>query len=92
MAVLVSSGFENAILIDGGIDGWIASGFPTVLPAELVGKPQGEAGPGEAETTGEESPPADGAAAQPLFQQETAGDAAPGICPEPHVQVEKPPR
>lgn len=34
MAVLVSSGFENAILIDGGIDGWIRDGFRTVLPAE----------------------------------------------------------
>jgi rhodanese-related sulfurtransferase len=32
MAILVSSGFENAILIDGGIDGWIRSGFRTVLP------------------------------------------------------------
>ena len=33
MAILVSSGFENAILIDGGIDGWIRFGFRTVLPA-----------------------------------------------------------
>lgn len=33
MAVLVSSGFENAILMDGGIDGWIRYGFRTVLPA-----------------------------------------------------------
>ena len=33
MAILVSSGFENAILIDGGIDGWIRYGFRTVLPA-----------------------------------------------------------
>ncbi len=32
MAVLVSSGFENAILMDGGIDGWIRFGFRTVLP------------------------------------------------------------
>ena len=95
MAVLVSSGFENAILIDGGIDGWIASGFPTVLPAELAGKPQGEAGrPGEAEpeTAGEEeSPPPGGPAEPPALQQETAG-AFPAICPEPHVQVPKPPR
>jgi len=33
MAILVSSGFENAILVDGGIDGWIRFGFRTVLPA-----------------------------------------------------------
>ena len=33
MAILVSSGFENAILIEGGIDGWIRYGFRTVLPA-----------------------------------------------------------
>jgi rhodanese-related sulfurtransferase len=33
MAILMSSGFENAILIDGGIDGWIRHGFRTVLPA-----------------------------------------------------------
>jgi rhodanese-related sulfurtransferase len=96
MEVLVSSGFENAILIDGGIDGWIASGFPTVLPADLAGKPQTEAGrPGEAEaeTTGEEipPPPAGGPAAQPALQQAIAGAPLPAICPEPHVQVEKPP-
>lgn len=93
MTVLVSGGFENAILIDGGIDGWIASGFPTVLPADLAGKPQAEAGrPGEAEaeTTGEESPPPP-PAAQPALQQETAGAQFPAICPEPHVLVEKPP-
>ena len=33
MAILISSGFENPILIDGGIDGWIRYGFRTVLPA-----------------------------------------------------------
>lgn len=33
MAILISSGFENAILIDGGIDDWIRYGFRTVLPA-----------------------------------------------------------
>jgi rhodanese-related sulfurtransferase len=33
MAILISSGFENAILIEGGIDGWIRYGFRTVLPA-----------------------------------------------------------
>jgi rhodanese-related sulfurtransferase len=39
MAILVSSGFENAILIDGGIDGWIRAGFRTVLP-EAVASPE----------------------------------------------------
>lgn len=38
MAVLVSSGFENAMLIDGGIDGWIEEGFKTELPAGLAGQ------------------------------------------------------
>lgn len=37
MAILVSSGFENAILMDGGIDGWIRYGFRTVLPEEAAG-------------------------------------------------------
>lgn len=31
MAVLIASGFEDAILIDGGIDEWIRTGFKTVL-------------------------------------------------------------
>ncbi|HYG65523.1 MAG TPA: rhodanese-like domain-containing protein [Thermoanaerobaculia bacterium] len=38
MAVLVSSGFEDAMLIDGGIDGWIEEGFKTELPAGLAGQ------------------------------------------------------
>lgn len=38
MAVLLSSGFENAILIDGGIDGWINSGFRTQLPEAAAGR------------------------------------------------------
>lgn len=38
MAVLVSSGFDNAILIDGGIDAWIEQGFKTQLPQEAVGR------------------------------------------------------
>lgn len=44
MAILVSSGFENAMLIDGGIDGWIRFGFRTVLPEDAAG--QGAAGGG----------------------------------------------
>jgi rhodanese-related sulfurtransferase len=38
MAVLVTSGFEDAMLIDGGIDGWIEEGFKTELPAGLAGQ------------------------------------------------------
>lgn len=33
MAVLLASGFENGVLMDGGIDDWIRGGFKTVLPA-----------------------------------------------------------
>lgn len=43
MAILVSSGFENAILIEGGIDGWIRYGFRTVLPAESLPQSDGSA-------------------------------------------------
>jgi len=32
MAILLTSGFENAVLLDGGIDAWIRGGFKTVLP------------------------------------------------------------
>lgn len=56
MAVLISSGFENAILIDGGIDGWINSGFRTQLPQEALGRggqqPPGDAGAGPAAPEG----------------------------------------
>lgn len=93
MAVLVSSGFENAILIDGGIDNWISKGFRTVLPADLAGKAR-PVGPGEAEPSQKappESPPP-ASAAPPNFQQNTAGSTVPAICPEPHVPVQKPPR
>ncbi|MES1245739.1 MAG: rhodanese-like domain-containing protein [Acidobacteriota bacterium] len=38
MAILVSSGFENAILVDGGIDGWIRDGYRTVLPEDAAGQ------------------------------------------------------
>jgi rhodanese-related sulfurtransferase len=34
MAVLVASGYADAILIDGGIDAWIRAGFRTVLTVE----------------------------------------------------------
>lgn len=34
MAVLIASGFEDAILIDGGIDEWIRDGFKTVLTVD----------------------------------------------------------
>jgi rhodanese-related sulfurtransferase len=37
MAVLLSSGFDNAILMDGGIERWIQEGFKTVLPANIAG-------------------------------------------------------
>lgn len=38
MNILVSSGFENAVLMDGGIDQWIRDGFKTVLPTEAAGR------------------------------------------------------
>jgi rhodanese-related sulfurtransferase len=37
-SVLGSSGFENVVLMDGGIDQWIREGFKTVLPANIAGK------------------------------------------------------
>jgi rhodanese-related sulfurtransferase len=37
MAILTSSGFEDAVLLDGGIDAWIEKGFRTVLPDDLAG-------------------------------------------------------
>lgn len=39
MSILVSSGFENAILMEGGIDSWIREGFRTVLPRQALGRP-----------------------------------------------------
>ena len=39
MEILLASGFENAILMDGGIDAWIKAGFKTVLPVEAAGAP-----------------------------------------------------
>jgi len=38
MAVLISSGFENAILMEGGIDAWIQQGFKTQLPSGKTGQ------------------------------------------------------
>ena len=38
MAVLVASGFDDAMLIDGGIDRWIREGFKTVLSVESPGR------------------------------------------------------
>jgi rhodanese-related sulfurtransferase len=44
MAVLLSSGFDNAILMDGGIERWIQEGFKTVLPANIAGSRRVESG------------------------------------------------
>jgi rhodanese-related sulfurtransferase len=38
MSILVSSGFEDAVLMDGGIDEWIRKGFRTVLPDDIAGR------------------------------------------------------
>jgi rhodanese-related sulfurtransferase len=38
MSVLQSSGFEDAVLMDGGIEGWIHEGFKTVLPRTALGR------------------------------------------------------
>lgn len=38
VADLRSSGFENVILMDGGIDAWIRAGFKTVLPQGIAGQ------------------------------------------------------
>jgi rhodanese-related sulfurtransferase len=38
VADLRSSGFENVILMDGGINAWIRAGFKTVLPASIAGQ------------------------------------------------------
>lgn len=88
MGILISSGFESAVLIDGGIDNWIAKGFRTVLPAELAGKRS------QAETPAPDAPdtPPVRSAAQPAALQETGGPKLPVLCLDPHVQVQKPPR
>ena len=38
MSILIASGFEDAVLMDGGIDAWIREGFKTVLPDELANR------------------------------------------------------
>lgn len=45
MAILASSGFEDAILMEGGIDAWIEAGFKTELPGEAAGQPGQRQGP-----------------------------------------------
>jgi rhodanese-related sulfurtransferase len=39
VGILLSSGFENVVLMEGGIDKWIRGEFKTVLPAEVAGRP-----------------------------------------------------
>lgn len=52
MRILAASGFEDAILIDQGIESWIRRGYPTVLT--LTGAP---AKSGPAEPPSEPTPP-----------------------------------
>jgi rhodanese-related sulfurtransferase len=40
VANLRSTGFENVMLMDGGIDAWIRAGFKTVLPQGIAGVKQ----------------------------------------------------
>ena len=49
MRILIASGFDDAVLIDGGIDRWIKEGYKTVL--SMAGVPKGSnAGPLEPPT------------------------------------------
>ena len=62
MNILISSGFENAVLMDGGIDEWIRDGFKTVLPTEAAGRAGTNGAEGERLRPlrpGEEKPTAD---------------------------------
>ncbi|HSF42440.1 MAG TPA: rhodanese-like domain-containing protein [Thermoanaerobaculia bacterium] len=62
MNILISSGFENAVLMDGGIDEWIRDGFKTVLPPEAAGRAGTNGAEGERLRPlrpGEEKPAAD---------------------------------
>lgn len=108
MAVLVSSGFENPILIEGGIEGWIARGFRTVLPAELIGKTQIQQTSAKSEPAPDGQGPAAVPAASAAMPANAVTSLAPqpaaetpvtrtptgltSICTEPHVAVQKPPR
>lgn len=70
MAVLTSSGFENAVLMDGGIESWIDRGFRTVLPRDLAGRAAETA-----EATRSGQPPSAGTA--PAAALETAAPPPP---------------
>jgi rhodanese-related sulfurtransferase len=37
MEILRAHGFEGAVLLDGGIEGWVRAGFKTTLPRERLG-------------------------------------------------------
>jgi rhodanese-related sulfurtransferase len=54
MRILVASGFDDGILVDGGIDRWIKEGYKTVLT--LAGAPKGT-GSGPLEPPTEPTPP-----------------------------------
>lgn len=94
MRVLVSSGFDDALLIDGGIDRWIARGFRTVLPVELAGTSRPGNG-AAAEPASRRRPIAEALSMEPpaaqAFQPDVPRAVLPALCPEPHVQVQKPP-
>ena len=47
MAILMSSGFTDAVLMVGGIDSWIEEGFRTELPPALAGQRPETAAPPE---------------------------------------------
>lgn len=86
MAVLLSSGFSDAVLIDGGIDAWIRDGFRTVLPAALAGQrplPVGADEEGPAPIPVDEEP----ASGQPAPSEDSGGL----IDPEPPETADPPP-
>jgi rhodanese-related sulfurtransferase len=79
MSILVSSGFADAVLIDGGIDRWIAAGFRTVLPRDAVGRDGRDGGRGAREGRGFEDEDEDEVEiqrqpARPPAARRTAGD------------------
>lgn len=74
MTILQASGFEDAVLMDGGIDGWIREGFKTVLPKDALGR----------------LPPADGRGpVRPLRPEEEAApdpeEVLPSYTPPPRM-------